>query len=82
MHAVKELGNDQTTALIRDAPSSEAGDMLARLKTSIRGLSEEEAAAKLEGCPAGAESYIKSRKLSTRGEPGASATGERRPSGR
>jgi len=48
MHAVKEPNGVQTADLIHDAATREVSDILLRLKTSPSGLSDEEAAARLE----------------------------------
>jgi P-type Mg2+ transporter len=48
MHAVKEPNGDRTAELIRDAATEDIAEIFQRLKTSSRGLSEEEAAERLE----------------------------------
>jgi P-type Mg2+ transporter len=48
MHAVKEPNGERTAELIRDAATEDIAEIFRRLKTSPRGLSEEEAAARLE----------------------------------
>jgi len=48
MHAVKEPNGDRTAQLIRDAATEDIAEIFQRLKTSPRGLSEEEAAERLE----------------------------------
>src|SRR5579864_8899810 len=48
MAAVKEPNGDRTAELVRDAATKEVGEILQRLKTSPSGLSEEEAAERLE----------------------------------
>ena len=48
MHAVKEPNGDRTAELVHDAATKEVGEILQRLKTSPSGLSEEEAAERLE----------------------------------
>jgi Mg2+-importing ATPase len=48
MHAVKEPNGDRTAELVHDAATKEVGEILQRLKTSLSGLSEEEAAERLE----------------------------------
>jgi P-type Mg2+ transporter len=48
MHAVKEPNGDRTAELIQDAATEDIAEIFRRLKTSPRGLSEEEAAARLE----------------------------------
>jgi Mg2+-importing ATPase len=48
MHAVKEPNGDRTAELVRDAATKEVGEILQRLKTLPSGLSEEEAAERLE----------------------------------
>src|ERR1700726_3323721 len=48
MHAVKEPNGDRTAELIRDAAIGDVAETFLRLKTSPRGLSEEEAAERLE----------------------------------
>ena len=48
MHAVKTPNEDQTTELIRDAATKNVAEVFERLKTSPGGLSDEEAAERLE----------------------------------
>lgn len=48
MHAVKELNGDRTAELIRDAATEDTAEIFRRLKTSPRGLTEEEATERLE----------------------------------
>jgi hypothetical protein len=48
MHAVKEPNGDRTAELVRDAATKQIAEILQRLKTSPSGLSEEEAAERLE----------------------------------
>jgi Mg2+-importing ATPase len=48
MHAVKELNGDRTAELIRDAATEDSAEIFRRLKTSPRGLTEEEATERLE----------------------------------
>src|SRR5215469_15501321 len=48
MHAVKEPNGVQTADLIRDAATEEVVETFERLKTSAQGLTEEEAAERLE----------------------------------
>ncbi len=48
MHAAKEPNGDRTSELIRDAATEDIDGLFQRLKTSPRGLSEEEAAERLE----------------------------------
>jgi P-type Mg2+ transporter len=48
MHAVKEPNGDRTPELVRDAATKDIAELFERLKTSPTGLSEEEAAERLE----------------------------------
>jgi len=48
MHAVKEPNGDRTAELIRDAATEDIAELFQRLKTSPNGLTEEEAAERLE----------------------------------
>src|SRR6516162_4557686 len=48
MHAVKEPDGVRTADLIRDAATEEVEEIFQRLKTSAKGLTEEEAAERLE----------------------------------
>jgi Mg2+-importing ATPase len=48
MHAVKEPNGDRTAELIRDAATNDVAEIFQRLKTSPRGLSEDEATERLE----------------------------------
>src|ERR1700731_416024 len=48
MHAVKEPNGNRTAELIRDAAAGDISEIFTRLKTSPSGLSEEEAAERLE----------------------------------
>jgi Mg2+-importing ATPase len=48
MHAVKEPNGDRTAELIHDAAIKDVAEILQRLKTSPNGLSEDEAAERLE----------------------------------
>ncbi|HWY41778.1 MAG TPA: magnesium-translocating P-type ATPase [Chthoniobacterales bacterium] len=48
MHAVKEPNGDRTAELVHDAATKDIAELFERLKTSPSGLSEEEAAERLE----------------------------------
>jgi Mg2+-importing ATPase len=48
MPAIKDLNNQNTADLVRDAATGEAAEILARLHTTPTGLSDEEAAERLE----------------------------------
>ena len=48
MHAVKDPNGDRTPELVRDAASKDIAELFERLKTSPTGLSEEDAAERLE----------------------------------
>ena len=48
MHAVKDPNRDRTPELVRDAASKDIEELFERLKTSPAGLSEEDAAERLE----------------------------------
>jgi P-type Mg2+ transporter len=48
MHAVKQPDGDRTAELVHDAATKDVAEILQRLKTSPNGLSEEEAADRLE----------------------------------
>src|ERR1700736_2199580 len=48
MHALREPNGDRTAELIRDAATKDIAEIFQRLKTSPRGLTEEEAAERLE----------------------------------
>src|SRR5215831_15796834 len=48
MHAIKDPNGDRTVELVRDAATKEVAEIFLRLKTSPSGLTEEEAAERLE----------------------------------